>query len=463
MLALLAVVVTSIGLASYLAARMTTSEFQTYVEGGGPMHLVRISQQLGDAFGKSGSWGMADSIAGAALRSPDERVVVADENGKVVADTGQDWNGKALTEVGLSGGVPIIVDGKEVGTVLLIPSAAGGSSLEPGKGRGQGGPGRGTGQAGRPWDSASPEQGFVENVQRNLAWVGLIASTVAVVLGLLLTRHITRPVRQLTDSAQAIASGDLTQRIQTGQPGELGELASAFNTMAESLERNEKARRNLVADVAHELRTPLTIIEGTVDAVLDGIFEPSPEHMRVIKEEAGVLAKLIADLRELSLAEAGRLELTREELDPVEVAESVVASLRASALDKGVALSLSAENEVAPVMADRDRVVQILSNLLSNALRHTPEGGTICVNVRPAEKGILFAVSDNGEGISVEDLPHVFDRFYRADKSRSRRGGGTGLGLAIARQLVDAHGGRVWAESELGNGSTFYFTLPAST
>jgi len=460
MLSLLAVVAVSIATVSYLAAGMTANSFAVYVERGGLVYLNRISQAIGYQYGTTGNWSGAELIAKSLLRSPQDRILIADEHGVLIVDTGQELKGKTVEEAGLSGGAPVTVDGREVGTVFLSSfSPSGGFGLGRGRGRGPGAPRSGS-VGSIEAAAATPEDAFVENVQRNLLLAGLIASAVAVALGLFLTRYVVKPVRRLTKSAQDIAKGDLSKRIKVGGGGELGDLAKAFNTMAESLEQNERARRNLIADVAHELRTPLTVIEGTVDGVLDGVFQPTQEQLWIIKEEAEILAKLVSDLRDLSVVEAGHLRLMKEPFDPIELAEAAVKGFAPAAREKRVELLVRTEGRRTELVADRNRVTQILSNLLSNALRHTPEGGSITITVRPHDGWIHFAVSDTGEGISVEDLPHVFDRFYRVDKSRSRRGGGSGLGLAIAKQLVEAHGGKIWAESEVGKGSTFHVTLP---
>jgi signal transduction histidine kinase len=241
---------------------------------------------------------------------------------------------------------------------------------------------------------------------------------------------------------------------------EVGQLASAFNSMAEALRRDELARRNLLADVAHELRTPLTVIEGTADAILDHLYEPTPERIGAIKEEAVLLAKTIGDLRDLALAETGHLTLDLAPTDVRELAERAVRGIRVVAEAKGVAVELEAAPDLPSLEVDPGRILQVLGNLLGNAVRHTPSGGRVSLSVLPQGDNTAFSVSDTGQGIAAEDLPRVFERFYRADRSRSRQTGGSGLGLPIARQVVDAHGGRIWAESTPGQGSRFTFVLP---
>jgi two-component system OmpR family sensor kinase/two-component system sensor histidine kinase BaeS len=260
-------------------------------------------------------------------------------------------------------------------------------------------------------------------------------------------------------------------RVPDGGPGEFGRLASSFNHMVQELERSDQQRRNLTADVAHELRTPLHIIQGNLEGVLDGVYDATPAHIEATLDETRLLARLVEDLRTLSLAEAGQLPLHVEEIDLCELLADARTSFSGQAEAKGVTLlatyqGVDVEETTRPpcpaVRADLGRLDQILGNLLSNAIRHTPEGGTIALRASSIEQGTRIEVSDTGEGISAEDLPYIFDRFWRGDPSRSHAsGGGTGLGLAITRQLVRAHGGRIYVESQPGQGTTFTVELPA--
>jgi signal transduction histidine kinase len=220
----------------------------------------------------------------------------------------------------------------------------------------------------------------------------------------------------------------------------------------------------MTADIAHELRTPLSVIQGNLEAVLDGVYPPDAEHIQPALDQAQLLARLVEDLRTLALAEAGQLSLDRQPTDVAELVKRVVASFEPKAADRRVTLSVDAPSSLPRIRADGQRIAQVLTNLLGNALRYTPQAGRADVRLSAQPESILITVSDNGPGIAAEDLPHIFDRFYRADKSRSRdprSGGGSGLGLAIARSIVEAHGGRIWAESETGQGTTIAFTLPA--
>jgi two-component system sensor histidine kinase BaeS len=216
----------------------------------------------------------------------------------------------------------------------------------------------------------------------------------------------------------------------------------------------------MVSDVAHELRTPLSNIRGYLEAVQDGMIEPKPEVIGSLHEEAMLLNRLVDDLQELSLAEAGQLRLERRQVAPSDVVNKAAEAARAQATSKGIALQVDLPADLPLVDVDHQRIGQVLGNLLSNALTHTPSGGKVVIAARARQSEAEFSVSDTGEGIPPEHLPYVFERFYRADKSRSRATGGTGLGLSIAKQLVEAHGGQITVESQVGQGTTFTFTLP---
>jgi two-component system OmpR family sensor kinase/two-component system sensor histidine kinase BaeS len=247
----------------------------------------------------------------------------------------------------------------------------------------------------------------------------------------------------------------------------LGELADSFNLMTEELARADNLRRNMTADVAHELRTPLSVIQGKIEGVLDGVYPAAQEHLEPILEETKLLAHLVEDLRLLALAEAGQLGLEKQPLDVGDLLRDAQVNFGPQADDRGVTLALDLPADLPPVLADRRRVAQVVGNLLTNALRHTPQGGyvTLAAVLSPplprGDKGeVAISVSDTGAGIPAEDMPYIFERFWRGDKSRSRAGGGSGLGLAIAKQLVEMHGGSIGVESAPGEGATFRFTLP---
>jgi two-component system OmpR family sensor kinase/two-component system sensor histidine kinase BaeS len=281
-------------------------------------------------------------------------------------------------------------------------------------------------------------------------------------------RGIATPLVDVMAAADALAEGNLSVRVPERGPGDFSRLAHSFNRMAQELERAEHQRRNLTADVAHELRTPLHIIQGNLEGILDGVYQPSAEHLNATLEETRLLARLVDDLGTLSLAEAGQLPLQWEPVDIAELLADTSTTFTGQAEAAGIHLNVTADDasikDGGPpllITADAGRLDQVLTNLLVNALRHTPRGGTITLSAAPTTSGVRLIISDTGAGISPEDLPYIFDRFWRGDRSRSHTGGaGAGLGLAIARQLVQAHGGRITVASQPGQGTTFTIELP---
>jgi len=299
-----------------------------------------------------------------------------------------------------------------------------------------------------------------ERTGRFLLWSCLVAAAIAVLLTFFLSRRILSPVKTLTTAARRLGQGDFSQRIEVNDKSEVGEMATAFNSMADDLERAEELQRNMIADVAHELRTPLSNIQGYLEAVQDGVAKPDTATIRSLHEEATLLSRLVDDLQELSLAEAGELKLVCQAEDVAELINRTVAAIQAQVATKGLSVSINLPDELPLVNVDYHRISQVLRNLMENAIAHTPEDGTITVSATRQDNFVEVAVVDTGEGIPAEDLPLIFDRFHRVDKSRTRATGGSGLGLTIARRLVEAHGGTIQAQSEPGKGSRFSFTVP---
>ena len=305
------------------------------------------------------------------------------------------------------------------------------------------------------------ENAFLADVRRSLWISGGLTAAVALGLAVLTARQITRPARRLAGAAAEVARGKLDTRIESPGEDEIGRLGKSFNDMAEALQRQEEVRRSMMADIAHELRTPLSVLRGNLEAMLDGLMEPSQERLQVLHGQSVALSRLIEDLRTLSLAAAGHLELQRRPTDVGELARGVAAEVETRTRERGVTVSVQAAPGLPQVGLDSDRIGQVLRNLLDNALRYTPPGGRVDIAVEPLGKELIVSVADTGSGVAARDLPHLFDRFYRADGSPARATGSSGLGLAIVKQLVQAHGGRVWAKSEEGGGSVFSFSLPA--
>lgn len=314
---------------------------------------------------------------------------------------------------------------------------------------------------GVPKALASPEQRFLNSMTSSILFSVFLAGLIALVLSLAFSYAIIKPIKRMTTVARRMEEGDLSQRLKVRTHTEIGELAHVLNTMAGGLQHSENLRRNLINDIAHELRTPLTNIRGYLEALQDEVVEPTPKTIASLYEESTLLTRLVADLQELSLAEAGQLCLMRRPLALNECLLNAVHMLQLRAAEKEITLDVDLSPGLPWVEADPERVAQILRNLIGNAITHTPEGGKITVSAAERGKEVLVSVQDTGCGIEAQHLPYVFERFYRADPSRTRTTGGTGLGLAIAKQMVLAHGGHVSVESQPGRGSCFAFTLPA--
>jgi len=290
------------------------------------------------------------------------------------------------------------------------------------------------------------------------AILGFILLLMTIVWGMRSLRRMSGPLDNLLEASSKVAEGDFSARVEERGPPEVRALTRGFNSMAERLQVNDQQRRKMLADVSHELRTPITVIQGNVEGILDGLYPADAERLKSIMEETQVLSRLVDDLRTLALAESGALQLRREPVDLAELIRDAVAGFEAQAKEKEIRLELSLA-EIEEINIDPQRVREVLMNLVSNALRYTPRDGWIKVGFTESasgdQKNVIIFVEDNGPGIESADLPHVFERFYKSSDS-----GGMGLGLSIAKYLVEAHGGKIWAESKVGTGTKISFTLP---
>lgn len=315
---------------------------------------------------------------------------------------------------------------------------------------------RGQGQA--------PFLNFRAGMLEALGYAMLAASLVALLVSLYISDRIVAPLRQMSRASQRIAQGHYSERVTIGSEDELGQMGEQFNGMAAQLEQVESMRRRLIGDVSHELRTPLTAIKGYMEGLVDGVLPAAPETYQQVHAEAERLSRLVDDLQELSRVEARAYELNLQPLALAPLAQTVIRRLQPQLDQKDIHPSLDFPSDLPLVRADADRIIQVLTNLVGNALCYTPAGGQVRVSAVAAQGQVRVSVADTGLGIPAESLPHIFDRFYRVDKSRSRQaGGGSGIGLTVAKHLVEAHGGRIWAESPgEGQGSVFYFTLQSA-
>lgn len=321
------------------------------------------------------------------------------------------------------------------------------------------------------------EQDLLVNFQAALTdallWASVTALVAALAVSIFVSRRVVTPIRQMMQASRHIAAGHYRERVEVTGEDELGQLAQSFNQMATTLEQTEAMRRELIANVAHELRTPLSSIKGFMEGLIDGVLPAQPGTYQQVYREADRLQRLVNDLQELSRVEAGEFELNRRPLTIGDLIQQTADRLCPQFEEKEVALKVELPDGLPPVLADEDRLNQVLLNLVGNALQYTPGGGTVTITAKTpasirlpngqtaANPQLIVNIQDNGLGIGPEHLPHLFTRFYRVDKSRSRAGGGSGIGLTITRHLVEAHGGHIWAESEGdGQGSTFSFSLP---
>jgi len=308
---------------------------------------------------------------------------------------------------------------------------------------------------------------FRAAVTEAMALATVAAFLAAIIVSLFVTRRVVSPVQEMMVASQRIADGHYDERVampasmSQDEVDELSQLALSFNQMAATLEQTEAMRRELIGNVAHELRTPLSSIKGYMEGLIDGVLPAEATTFQQVFREADRLQRLVYDLQELSRVEAGAVELNVRPAPVSRAVETVTTRLGRQFEEKSVALEVDIPPDLPPVLVDEDRVVQVLLNLVGNALQYTPAGGRVCLRARPERGAVRVVVEDTGIGIPAEHLPHIFTRFYRVDKSRSRAGGGSGIGLTIAKHLVEAHGSQIQAASDgPGKGSTFSFTLP---
>ena len=457
----LALALGAVGAMVSLAAETETERFQARSQ---EFRVGRVHRMVARRYAENMDWAAVQPSLEQAGTFYGRRFLVTNDDGQVVADSHPGKGKSRWSKHHKDRWAPIVLEGQEIGALVLVDDGEG-----PGPGRRFfGGPppflmagqepasaSAGTEPAGEPLVSR-----VTSTVNRSLLWTGVAAAIGGILLIAFASRRILAPLQTLGGAAQRLGEGDLGQRVPASGPSEIRNLGNTFNTMAENLEAAEQQRRNLTADVAHELRTPLSNIQGYLDAVNDGLLQPDEATMGTLRQQTAHLVTLVEDLRLLALAEAGSLVLHTqpEALQPL--LEESVEAFRPRAEAKSIGLTLDAAEGLPEVELDRTRISQVVGNLLENAIVNTPEGGAVAVGAAHEGEAVAVSVSDTGPGIGAEDLERVFDRFYRVDPSRARATGGAGLGLTIARQLVEAHGGSIRVESEVGQGATFTFFLP---
>jgi two-component system sensor histidine kinase BaeS len=364
---------------------------------------------------------------------PRQPFVLVGQNREVIVASAPYVVGEKVKQGDIEKGIPVKVNGQIVGSII---------------------------STGQPLVRKPIDQKYVDQINQSLWIAGLGGIIVSLILGLLLTRSLTRPVHDLTTATRAMAQGRLEQRVPVHSADELGELAQAFNHMSADLARANQSRRQMTADIAHDLRNPLTVIGGYLESLQDGKLKPTPDRFQVMQAEVQHLQHLVDDLRTLSLADAGELVIHRQPIAPKELLERVAAAYRHQAERQNINLKVEFQSNLPEINVDPERMEQVLGNLISNALRYTPEGGEIRLMEKQAKGSLNVGVQDNGRGISPEDIPHIFERSYRSDSARN--GDESGLGLAIAKSIVELHGGSISVTSSLGMGAQFLIALPVS-
>ena len=434
----------------FIATLGVANEVRSYMFRGGMYRTSGIIEQLQDLYITNGSWQGAENffhspmqgrgwgnpgsgqMMGAMMR---QHLILTDADGRIVADS-IDSNPSGKVDVqDLRSAIPIEIENTTIGYLIA-----------------------GNGMA----FSAEDETFLVGRLTRAALTAGLIAGAISLLLALFLAYRLLRPVQALSQAAQQLGSGNLSQRTSVNGNDELAELGRTFNLMASSLENAEHSRKALTADIAHELRTPLAVQRANLEALQDGVFPLTTENLESILEQNLLLTRLVEDLNTLALVDSGKLELQRSRTNFPEIVKRVMDRYQSQALSAGIQLSLLLDpslEEMPLLFIDSLRVEQIIGNLLSNAFRFTPENGRIELGISSSMESIQLTVHDSGNGIPPEALPHIFERFYRADRSRSRALGGSGLGLAIARKLTEAHGGELNAGNHPAGGAVFTLTL----
>jgi signal transduction histidine kinase len=430
------VIIVIIGSVFFLTYRTTRAEIARFGERLEAMQEKRVEMELSRYYQLQRSWEGVQPFVVQWGQMYERRIILTNSDGIVVADSGEGPLGQTYEEE--EPGQPVTLMqgmGPPIGTLHLAHVEA----LDVNR---------------------AAMQITYHSIGRFFLWGGLLAIAIALLLTFFLSRRILAPVKALTKAARQFGKGDFSSRVDSESKGEVGELAQSFNSMADNLEHTERLRRNMVADIAHELRTPLSNLRGYLEAISDGVVRPDEDTIRSLNEEASSLSRLVDDLQELSLADAGEIKLVTRPEEIIRLINETVAALQTKATSRGLTIDTDLPDALPTVNIDAHRIKQVLHNLLENAIAHTDKGGQIMVTAKERQNQVHISVADEGEGIPAQDLPLIFERFYRVDKSRSRTTGGSGLGLTIAKRLVEAHGGKIEATSQPGKGSTFTFTIP---
>ncbi len=442
--AFILVILVTIGTASFFVAKYSWDEIQKYEAQVNQDRAARIEAYLSRFYLLNGGWNGVQIIVKQLSEIEEKHIMVADAKGVIVGDSDNTMIGKEYTSG--ENAIPI-----SVSIIPFLPS----NDNAPNTSK--------LGNLYIETENISLLAVYLSSaINRFLFWGALLAIGIALIITFVFSQRFTSPLRALTATARRLGKGDFSQRVNINSRDEVGELAQTFNSMATDLERTEKLRRNMVADVAHELRTPLSNVAGYLEAIRDEVVKPDTATIASLSEEVDLLARLVDDLQELALADAGELKLLRQPEDMLQLIEQSARAAQVKASEKGLEITTEFPPNLPLVNIDYQRISQVLHNLLMNAIKYSDTSGKIIISAELQGQMVKVSVTDHGKGIPPEDLPNMFERFYRVDKSRARNGGGTGLGLTITKRLVEAHGGTIGVQSELGRGSCFSFTIPAA-
>jgi two-component system OmpR family sensor kinase/two-component system sensor histidine kinase BaeS len=430
------------------------AEVRQYISRGGMLGVENLVTDLEVYYRRNGSWQGVDTLLvsqaenGMGMMGRGRRqgmpgmydLLLVDAQREVVVDTGGVYPaGQRLSSDELASGITLNAANGDIVGYLLLPGA--------------------------PVVSPAGEDALVTRLMNAALRAGLIALGLALIVSLALSGRLIVPLRQMTAAAQRMAAGQLSQQVPVHGKDELARLAQAFNSMSTSLQRSEQRRLDMTADIAHELRNPLAVQRANLEALLDGVYPLTTENLQPVLNQTALLTRLVEDLRTLALADAGELKLEFKPVNLRHLLEAAVQQFQSQAASRNLSFELELKQDGADlqVWGDPDRLAQVLNNLLGNSLRYTPDGGKIRVALELKDEMVELRLRDSGPGIPPEALPFIFDRFYRADRARSRAEGSTGLGLAISRQLILAHDGTIYVENHPQGGAVFIVRLPLAT
>ncbi len=430
LIGIILIIALTVAIIVIVASRATTREFDKYISQDKALKYQRLSLLLSSYYEETGSWEGVQSLIDRIKKAYTGRIVLATPQGTVIADSRDKLLGRYLEEGWSMKVATIREDENPVGSLFL-----------------------------KREKRSTIEQAFLDSVNKSVILASVVAGIGCLIFTYFYSTKILTPIKELTDAAERIKKGNLDQNVEVYTGDEIGKLASTFNSMAEKLEEKERLRKNVVSDVAHELRSPLAKSHAYLEAIKEGEMEPSPEAIDTIYQNSKALNKLIDELNDLSRAEAGQLKLDLKTVVLRDLISRVLKQLDQDFEEKDISLDKKIPEGIL-LEVDPERIEQVFRNILSNAVSQFEKEGRVEIVAEEKEEEAEVKISDDGPGIPSSDIPHIFERFYRVDKSRSKSTGGTGLGLTIAKEIVEAHGGEIDVESEEGIGTTFTITLP---